>query len=394
MSMNNFSSFRRWIAVKVLMVEFYLPESVYTLELAKELRHEHNVDLTIFCRENAGAELDGVKWKRDFYAGGKKKFKAIFEYGRSLLRLRREISCGHYDVVHVQMFKNAKYEIPLYCRAKKHCGFLVHTVHNLLPHEATAEDRELYQRFYETCDLLIVHNEHCKKLLMEEHKISEKKICVTPHGAYTQVHAGAQAGRVHPDGKKHFVQFGIMRKYKGIDILLEAVSKIPEEKREKLQIVIAGAQFQAMDPTDYQALADRLGVSDCVTIRTGHVPDQELDELFGNSDFALFPYRNIYGSGALLMAYSYGLPVIASDIPVFREETKDGETGILFASENPEALGKAILEAMEWSQTRYEECQERIGDLVKETYSWKRSAKILAEAYQRQWEKMKKRVDR
>lgn len=63
----------------------------------------------------------------------------------------------------------------------------MHTVHNLLPHEASAGDRELYSRFYNCCDLLVVHNEYCRQLLMKEYQIPEEKICITPHGSYTQI---------------------------------------------------------------------------------------------------------------------------------------------------------------------------------------------------------------
>lgn len=82
---------------------------------------------------------------------------------------------GSYDVVHVQSFKDAKYEIPLYCKNKKYIPRLVHTVHNLLPHEASAGDRELYSRFYNCCDLLVVHNEYCRQLLMKEYKFRRKR---------------------------------------------------------------------------------------------------------------------------------------------------------------------------------------------------------------------------
>ena len=63
---------------------------------------------------------------------------AVWEYGKGLFRLQKEIKKGSYDVVHVQSFKDAKYEIPLYCKNKKYIPRLVHTVHNLLPHEAVS----------------------------------------------------------------------------------------------------------------------------------------------------------------------------------------------------------------------------------------------------------------
>ena len=118
--------------------------------------------------------------------------------------------------------------------------------------------------------------------------------------------------------------------------------------------------------------------------------DGSLDALYQDTDICLFPYREIYGSGALLMAYSYGKPVIASDIPVFREETENGKAGLLFASEQPEQLKNAILQTLEWSGQTYQTCQQEIQTLVQEKYNWERSAKQLAEAYQKAWARKNK----
>lgn len=104
--------------MKVLMVDQFLPNSVYVVELCRELRKYAKI--TIFCKKNAGTDLDGVIWKDKLYAGGKGKMAAVWEYGKGLFRLQKEIKKGSYDVVHVQSFKDAKYEIPLYCKIKIH----------------------------------------------------------------------------------------------------------------------------------------------------------------------------------------------------------------------------------------------------------------------------------
>ena len=388
--------------MRVLMTDLFLPESTYTLELVKELCRY--VDLTVFCKKSVTVlqqdmqmkEKEGkterhkIEWKKKFYSGGKGKVQAILEYGKGLYDLEREIRKGKYDVVHVHTFKDARYEIPLYCRTKKYCRHLIHTVHNLLPHEAEESDRKLYSEFYDTCDLLIVHNEYCKKLLMEDFKIEEKKIRVIPHGSYTvpkkeemekEAEKAVKSGQKKPD-RKTFLQFGIIRKYKGVDILLEAVSMIPESERQSMHFMIAGVQFPKLDSTDYRAMIKKYHLEDCVELRTSHVPDEEVSSLFAQADFCLFPYRDIYGSGALLMAYSYEKPVLASAIPAFIEETDGGKTGILFESENPEALKDAILKMQKWSAEEYQLCQSRISQLVHEKYNWASSAEKLWEAYQ------------
>ncbi len=365
--------------MKVLMIEHFLPESVYSLELGMELKH--HCDLTIFCRKNAAVQETGITWVPQFYSGGRNKVIAAFDYGTSLMRIAELVRKEKFDVVHVQDFKNAQIEMALYYRLRTYVKKFVHTVHNVLPHEISSRDWKLYNKFYEFCDELIVHNDLSKKCLMDKFSVPEEKISVIPHGSY-------QTQAVHQEVRgdhqiKNFLQFGFIRKYKGIDILLEAIALIAPEKRKNLRFTIAGKQYVKLDATDYKARARELGIEDCVKFISGHIPGNELPGLFGNTDFLLFPYRNIYGSGALLMAYSYEKPVIASDIPAFREETDDGRTGFLFESENPQALAETILKAASCGPGQMEEYQAAIRGLVSEKYNWRKSAAKTAEVYQK-----------
>ena len=68
--------------MKVLMVEHFLPGSVYTLELCRALRTEEQI--TIFCRKGAPRPLEGVQWKDKLYAGGKGWAEALMRYGGGL----------------------------------------------------------------------------------------------------------------------------------------------------------------------------------------------------------------------------------------------------------------------------------------------------------------------
>ena len=362
--------------MKILMIEHFYPESSYTMELGRELGKL--ADLTVFCRQGSVPETAGIRWMNKLYSGGRGKAAGLPLYVKGLLSLRTELGRG-YDAVHVQSFKDARWEIPLYLNCRKRFGILAHTVHNLLPHEASASDRELYTRFYRQCDLLIVHNEWCRQELCRTFFLQEKKIRVLPHGAYNLV--SRAPGKQAEDGRTHFLQFGLIRRYKGVDILLHALALLSPEDRKRLRVTVAGNQFAGLDTTDYPALARELGVEDCVEFRFGHIQDEDLPELFGAADACLFPYREIYGSGALLMAYTYGRPVIASDIPVFREETDEGKTGLLFAGGDPQDLARKLLEAMNWTEEEKTERRLLIEALVRDKYSWARSAKGLYEAY-------------
>ena len=82
--------------MKVLMIEHFLPGSIYTLELTRELKRY--CDLTVFCREDAGVQEEGIRWMPRWYPGGKTRVGAAFAYGMSLFALGkmiREIGRAH-----------------------------------------------------------------------------------------------------------------------------------------------------------------------------------------------------------------------------------------------------------------------------------------------------------
>lgn len=363
--------------MKVLMIEHYLPDSIYTLELGRELKNYCN--LSVLCRANADCREEGITWIPQLYAGGRGKVRAVLEYGISLLKLAAVIIKGKYDVVHIQTFKNAKYEMLIYHKLRKYFKTLILTIHNVLPHETQEKDIKLYKEFYEFCDGLIVHNKSTESCLIEKFKIPKSKITVIAHGAY-QTHLNSVCPP-RDNTEKCFLQFGVIRKYKGIDILLDAIARIEPEKRKSLRFIIAGEQYPKLDNTDYRKRISELGIEECVSFTQNYIPEEELPRLFGKADFLLFPYKNIYGSGALLLAYTYNKPVIVSNIPTFQEETDGGKTGILFESENPQALADAILQAAACSEEQIQGYQSAIRKLISEKYNWKKSAKKTAEVY-------------
>lgn len=352
--------------VKVLMVEHHSPGNRYVLELVREMKNI--CDLTIFCNKRNDLQEDGIRWLRRFYDGGKGKIGAVADYGRSLLELGNEIRKGRYDVLHIQSFKKASLEMKLYRRLRKYYKKLVMTVHNVLPHEPGPGDMELYRAFYQACDFMIVHNDASKKELQEKFGVPDEKIAVIPRGLYNTYTIDPNARDRDP--RVHFLCFGRIRPYKGVDILLKAISLMDPKDREKCLFTIKGEQYPKLDPTDYPALIREYGIGDCVEFSADRVPENEIPALIGNADFLLFPYRKIYGSGVLLMAYTYQVPVIASDVPTFVEGTDNGQAGILFASESPEAMKDALLEALAVKPEQIENYKAAIRHIVATRHNW------------------------
>lgn len=366
--------------MKVLMIEYFYPENTYTQDLGKALAPY--VDLTIACKKKVPIPQDGLHWKRLIYEGYHSKFTAPILYAKSLLEIGLDIWKNHYDVVHIQYMRAPNYEIRLFRLLRRRYGLLADTIHTLIPHEATDRDRALHRSVYGSCDLLVVHNQTCREQLIRDYGVPEERICVMPHGSYSVASEQSPPAAPEEDGPVRFLMFGQLRKYKGVDVLLEAAAKLPEEYRKRIRITIAGPHYRKIDDTDYEAMARELGVEDCVTLIPRHIPVEEHAALFADADVCVFPYKELYGSGALIMAYAFEKPVLVSEDPIFREETEDGKTGLLFSKNDPQALADAMVRAANWKAADYERFREHIRWMNRNKFSWEKSAKLLFRAYQ------------
>lgn len=365
--------------MKVLMRDEFLPGSPYSLELCKQLKKY--ADLTLLCRPDAGMVEKEVNCKKIIYTKASNKIISVYRYIKSLIDEVMELKKGNYDVYHIQTYKNLYVEVFLFFIAKRYCRAVVTTVHNVLPHTISKNDRKLHQMWYKVSDALIAHNEATKACLIKEFPFTSSKVFVIPHGANT-VRKGKGKNNSKSDNRVNFLLFGQLRPYKGVDILIRAITYLSAETRARIRVTIAGNQQPKEDRTDYVELIRRYQVEDCVDFQKRRVPDEKLPVIFGAADFCLFPYREIYGSGALLMAYTYNKPVIASDVPAFIEETAHGRTGLLFENGNLEDLARRIEEAVFMKQEDIDSYKKAVSALVREKYNWEISAAKLMEVYE------------
>lgn len=360
------------------MIENFLPGNRYTEELCRELSKIADVDLV--CRTDSGEVQCGATIKKILDYSRPSKLGFYKNCLVSLFRVIKETTQKKYDIIHVQGTMLPQIEFPVYVLLKNNSRKLVYTVHNILPHEAKESDKKRNLRFYKKCDMLVVHNNWTKKILVEEYGIQQDNICVMPHGTYN---VQKKSDTKNESNKKTFLMFGMIRKYKGIDVLFRAIARLPEEVRKDTLFVVAGVQKENLDNTSYERMIEELHISDCTRFINRRIEDQELPDLFAKTDACVFPYKEIYGSGALLMAYSYEKPVIASDVPVFVEETNKGETGILFKSENPESLAQALIYFCQASNAEVKRYVDNIKKLVNQKYNWEKSASVLLNMYKR-----------
>jgi len=163
-------------------------------------------------------------------------------------------------------------------------------------------------------------------------------------------------------------------------VLLRTLPQLTEQ-RPDVRLLVAGKAWKD-DWSRYAALIDELGLEERLDLHLRYIPDEEVGTFFAAADVVALPYRHIYQSGVLLMALSYGRPVVATRIGGLVEVVQDGETGYLVPPDDPAALTEAIGHILDNPQAA-QEIGLRGQALVKERYSWSRIATLTRQAYER-----------
>jgi glycosyltransferase involved in cell wall biosynthesis len=213
---------------------------------------------------------------------------------------------------------------------------LVLSAHDVLPREPRRGQLAAQRRLYDRFDAVVVHSEHGRRRLVGELGIDPDRVHVIPHGVFAHLAdvplPPAAGGRAPFQTEKPVVLcFGLMRPYKGIDVLLEAWRGI-----EDAELWIAG--MPRMDISSLRASAPAN-----VRFVPRFITDSELPAYFQRADLVVLPYREIDQSGVLFTALAFGKPLLLSDVGGFPELASTGAARIVPAGD-PGALREALLE--------------------------------------------------
>jgi glycosyltransferase involved in cell wall biosynthesis len=351
--------------MRVALIDPSLFTLPYDRMLALGLREAgHDVVLHTRALEPAEGDGGGVAVSTDFYraTGGArtawlpeplrlavKGADHLVSMAALVARLRRERP----DIIHFQWLP-LPFADRLFLPALARIAPLVLTVHDSNPFNGNPGSR--LQRIGATdCfgafDRLIVHTERFRDRLLDQ-GVPAERVARIPHGllgpasapaapgAAARAAAPAPAGALPTARPSTFLLFGQIKPYKGADVLIEALARLPEALRAGARLRIVGKPY--MDLAPLLDLARRLGVAARVAVEPRFVPEEEIPALFGPESIPVFPYREIEASGALTLAIAHGRPVIASRIGSFAEELEDGTHGALVPPDDPAALAAAM----------------------------------------------------
>jgi glycosyltransferase involved in cell wall biosynthesis len=258
-------------------------------------------------------------------------------------------------------------------KMKKHCK-VISILDNVIPHEPHFFDAPLTKYFLKGSTGCITLCEAVSKDLLNLK--NDAHYTVLQHPLYS--HFGKKMDRDAAEdklglkkGKKNILFFGLIRTYKGLDILLEAFGKLSQD----YQLIIAGEPYGPFDK--YQKIIDSLPNRENVHTWLKYIKDSEVTDYFSAADIAVLPYRSATQSGISSVSYHFEVPMIVTDVGGLKETIGDRGTGIVAADGRPETIAAEITRYFSTPELR----EGFIGNirLEKERLSWKRFASGLLE---------------
>lgn len=214
--------------------------------------------------------------------------------------------------------------------------------HNVLPHEASRLSGALVRIGLGAADACIVHSETDREALLR--LFPRKPHLLTPLPAF-DIFAH---GRVTRDQARHELQlqgpvvlfFGLVRPYKGLDVLLHAIARARAHR--PMTLLVVGEFYE--DRARYERLRTELGLDDCVRFVDRYVPNDEVEPYFRAADIVVLPYKSATQSAIVQVALTFERPAIVTRVGGLPESVRVGETGDVVPPEDPAALARSLLQ--------------------------------------------------
>jgi glycosyltransferase involved in cell wall biosynthesis len=289
------------------------------------------------------------------------------EHVPDMLRYRRAARAA--DVVHYQWLPIPALDRRLLAPQRPR----VYTMHWRLPETGTRIATTL-TRLLAEMDAVVVHSEHGQARLEADFHVPREKLRVIPHGAFDyltrqddEVPLPAELREVKGPV---ILQFGLVRPYKGTDVLLEAFREL-----EGAELWIVGMPRMPMD--ELRGLARR--APGTVRFVDRFVTDPEIPAFMRRADVVVLPYRNIEQSGVLYTALAFGRPLVLSSVGGFPEIAEHGAARLV-APGDPHGLGEALRELLADRSAR-DALADAATEAAATTYSWERIGEATIALY-------------
>jgi len=243
---------------------------------------------------------------------------------------------------------------------------------------------------YRLCNHIFVHTLKMKDELCQDFDVSEEAVTIIRHPinnafpdtALTPSEAKQKLGL--REEEKAILFFGRLRPYKGIEDLLAAF-RLLVPKHPDYRLILASEPKKGSEAYRDEILRtlEKDFKPGQVISRIQFIPDDEMELYLKAADVLVLPYKEIFQSGVLFLAYSYGLPVIATDVGSFREEIVEGNTGFLCRPGDVADLAGTLEKYFASDLYRGLDTRRReIREYASRVHSWDAVAELTRKAYE------------
>jgi glycosyltransferase involved in cell wall biosynthesis len=226
---------------------------------------------------------------------------------------------------------------------------------------AAAYTRLLLRALLRRADGFLVHSAHDRRLLGELFDLSGRPVTVVPHGPFDHYEVERIPAE---DGAFRLLFFGLIRPYKGLDLLVRAFDRLTPEEAADLRLTVVGETWEGC--TEPLRLIADSRHRDRIGVVNRYVTDEEAKDHFARADALVLPYRRSSASGPLHIAMSNGLPVVLSAVGGLVEAVGDYPGAVLVPPEDVDALAEGLRKVRAMAGERYPE-----------PHSWKRNAEAV-----------------
>ncbi len=204
---------------------------------------------------------------------------------------------------------------------------VVSILDNIIPHEHRPGDRLLSRYFSRSVDGFVAMSESVLEDLNQFDTVKPRVFC--RHPLYDNF--GAKATRDEAleflgldSGQRYMLFFGLIRDYKGLDLLLKAYAD-SRFRKMNVRLIVAGEFYSGSDK--YLEMQKQLGLDGMVVWKSDFVPDSEVRYYFGVADIIVQPYKSATQSGVTQIAYHFEKPMLVTGVGGLAEIVPDGKVG-------------------------------------------------------------------
>ena len=243
---------------------------------------------------------------------------------------------------------------------------LISICDNIIPHENFPGSNLLTKFYLKYIDGFIVQSETVKnelKSLKPDAKIVKRFHPIYDiYGAKKDKYKSKE--QLGIKSKYVILFFGIIREYKGLDVLIESINFL-KNQLDDFHLLIVGECYENINK--YSSLIEKHELNHLVTFLDEYVAEDNISKYFSCSDVVVLPYKTASQSGVIQIAYNFNIPIVTTNVGGLSEYVDDGVTGILVDSNNPKQLSEVLYDNLK--NNCFEQFSKNI-EQYKEKFSW------------------------